>query len=323
MQRSVYAIGEALIDFIPGEKGVGLLDVETFYKRAGGAPANVASVVAKLGGRSFFVGQVGADAFGAFLERELVKVGVNTQYLYKTTKANTALAFVSLKADGDRDFSFYRNPSADLLLEPEQVLPIEVTAGDVLHFCSVDLVDYPVKQAHRALIEKFKRHGGIVSFDVNLRLNLWESEEACIQTVREFLPVADVLKFSEEEVLLVSGKTNYAEGVQWLLDETNALLIITKGGAGADIHQAGEVLQIAGHKVEVVDTTGAGDAFIGSFLYALTKVEEGLSQLTLAQINDMLSYSNAVAALVTAKSGAIEAIPTKEEVVALLNTHKS
>lgn len=319
MANKVYAIGEALIDFIPGEKGVALQAVETFYKRAGGAPANVASVVAKLGGASYFVGQVGQDAFGDFLEEELRHVGVDTTYVFRTTEAKTALAFVSLKEDGDRDFSFYRHPSADMLLTAQQVETIPVEKGDILHFCSVDLVDFPVKKAHIALIEAFKRAKGVVSFDVNLRLNLWESAQECVQTVKEFIPYADILKFSEEEVVFVSGKETLEEGIDWLLAQSDALVIVTKGGDGADIYWHDQLVNVPGHRVDVVDTTGAGDAFIGSFLYSLSQLEGSVEQLSIREIQLMIAYSNAVAALVTTKSGAIDSIPTHEAVHALLN----
>ncbi len=179
---TVFTIGEALIDFIPAEKGVGLNEVESFSKAAGGAPANVACVVAKLGKQSVFIGKLGADAFGDFLVETLVKTGVDTSRILRTSEANTALAFVSLKADGNRDFSFYRNPSADMLLKEEEIGEGWFMKGDILHFCSVDLIEAPVKYAHLKAIELARQVGARISFDPNVRLPLWHDPEACRRT---------------------------------------------------------------------------------------------------------------------------------------------
>ena len=201
----VFAIGEALIDFIPGEKGVALKEVSTFHKQLGGAPANVACAIAKLGGKSAFIGKLAADPFGEFIATSLQQVGVDTSYISWTDQAKTMLAFVSLKIDGDRDFSFYRNPSADLLLAEEEIRTDWFTRGDVLHFCSVSLIEASVKYAHKKAITSIKERGGIISFDPNVRLPLWEKSEECRQTILQFIPMSDIIKISEEELPFITG----------------------------------------------------------------------------------------------------------------------
>lgn len=188
--RKLYTIGELLIDFTPTEQSDSLCSVEQFTKNAGGAPANVAAVCAKLGHPAALLSQVGKDAFGDFLIDTVKQAGVNIQYIAQTTEGETSLAFVSLSADGDRDFLFYRRNAADLLYQPEQLPANLLTAKDILHFCSVNLVDSPMKQAHEAIIEQAHQTGCLVSFDPNVRLPLWQDAELCRQTILNFIPRA-------------------------------------------------------------------------------------------------------------------------------------
>lgn len=160
--RRLFAIGEALIDFMPTVTDTALKDVEQFSRQVGGAPCNVACTVQKLGAQAEMITQLGNDAFGDIIVETLNQIGVGTDYIKRTDEANTALAFVSLKADGQRDFSFYRKPSADMLYEAQNIEDLDVGKGDVLHFCSVDLVDSPMKQAHLAMVEKFNQHQGTI-----------------------------------------------------------------------------------------------------------------------------------------------------------------
>ena len=171
-----------------------LKNVVGFKKEAGGAPANVACAVTKLGGSSAFIGKLGMDAFGDFLVDTLNEVGVDTQHVLRTTEANTALAFVSLKADGDRDFSFYRNPSADMLLTEDEIDGDWFAKRDILHYCSVDLIEAPVKYAHLKAIHAMKAAGGLISFDPNVRLPLWANHEQCRQTILQFIPLSHLVK---------------------------------------------------------------------------------------------------------------------------------
>ncbi|GAA0107855.1 MULTISPECIES: PfkB family carbohydrate kinase [Clostridium] len=176
--KKMISIGEALIDFIPHEKGVALRDVNNFLRVAGGSPLNVAAAVAKLGGKSQMITNLGMDEFGDHILEEVKSLGVDISKVLRTKEANTALAFVSLKEDGERDFSFYRNPSADMLLNESEIDEDVFKDEGILHFCSVSLIDAPIKEAHRKAIEFAKKHNCLISFDPNVRLPLWESKEA-------------------------------------------------------------------------------------------------------------------------------------------------
>ncbi|MBK3494983.1 carbohydrate kinase [Viridibacillus sp. YIM B01967] len=175
--KTLFTIGEVLIDFIPHQKGVILKDVSLFERMAGGAPANVAATVAKLGGNAKMISQVGADAFGQFLVETLRMARVNTDLIKVTDEANTALAFVSLASNGERDFSFYRKPSADLLYKADYIEKAWFKSGDILHFCSVDLVESPMKEAHKTAITYAREKGAMISFDPNVRLPLWVTKQ--------------------------------------------------------------------------------------------------------------------------------------------------
>ena len=204
MKKAV-AIGELLIDFVPQQKGCALDEVQQFERVAGGAPANVATAVARLGSEAKMISQVGEDAFGTHILKVLRAANVDISSVFRTDRANTALAFVSLDAAGNREFSFYRNPSADLFLDEKQITPEMFENCAVLHFCSVDLVDYPVRGAHRRAIELAKQAGAFVSFDPNVRLPLWSSPADCQAAIRQFLPCADLVKLSDDEIEFVTG----------------------------------------------------------------------------------------------------------------------
>lgn len=204
MKKAV-AIGELLIDFVPQQKGCALDEVQQFERVAGGAPANVATAVARLGGEAKMISQVGEDAFGTHILKVLRASNVDISSVFRTNRANTALAFVSLDAAGNREFSFYRNPSADLFLDEKQITPEMFESCAVLHFCSVDLVDYPVRGAHRRAIELAKQAGAFISFDPNVRLPLWSSPADCQAAIRQFLPCADLVKLSDDEIEFVTG----------------------------------------------------------------------------------------------------------------------
>ena len=198
--KTLVAIGEALIDFAPQQAGRQIKDTESFMPKVGGAPANVCGAYAKLGGKAVMLTQLGADPFGDKIVEELAHSGIDTTYISRTEEANTSLAFVALLENGDREFTFFRKPGADMLYRPEQV-PEEVFADAyALHFCSVSLGDYPMKQAHKKAIEKASAAGVMISFDPNLRPQLWPDQAQLKAAVTEFLPCADILKLSDEEL---------------------------------------------------------------------------------------------------------------------------
>ncbi|MUG69420.1 MULTISPECIES: carbohydrate kinase family protein [Paenibacillus] len=314
----VYTIGEALIDFIPTEKGIGLKDVSGFERAAGGAPFNVACAVAKLGGSSSFIGKLGRDAFGDFLVETMSGIGVDVRHVLRTGEAKTGLAFVSLSSDGNRDFSFYRNPSADMLLAADEIGGIPFGNGDILHFCSVDLIEAPVKYAHLQAIEAVKAMGGIVSFDPNVRLPLWSSPEACRRTILAFLPKAHIVKISDEELAFVTGLEDEEQAIASLFTGDVRHVVYTKGAAGAVWYTADERVAVPGHSVTVADTTGAGDAFIGALLYQLHTRELPVNGLEPGVIHEMLAYANAAGAIATTRKGAVSSLPGNEDVLRML-----
>ncbi len=210
--KRLIAIGEALIDFIPDKSGCEFYEVTGFSPKLGGAPANVCGAFARLGGSARLITQLGSDPFGDKIMRELAECDIDTSCISRTDKANTALAFVSLAEDGNRTFSFYRKPSADMLLSPEQMKDEWFEDVFALHFCSVSLGDFPMKQAHYAAIEAARKHGGIISFDPNLRFQLWNGPDELKKTVLEFIPLSDILKISDEELEFITGESGYQKG---------------------------------------------------------------------------------------------------------------
>lgn len=314
----LFSIGEVLIDFIPMQKGKALKDVQSFKRAPGGAPANVAAAVAKFGEESSMITKLGMDAFSDFLIEELQKIGVKTDKIKRTNEANTGLAFVSLRDDGERDFSFYRNPSADLLLSEDEIEESWFVKGDILHFCSVDLVESPMKKAHEKAIGLVKENGGIISFDPNVRLPLWNSAEKCRQTILEFIPKAHIIKISDEELAFITGITNEKEAIENLFTGDVKAVIYTKGANGADLYTKNAKYESTGFKVEVQDTTGAGDAFIGGFLYKLLEKEvnhDNLIDVLNEHHQEILTFANASGAITTTGKGAISSLPTKEEIL--------
>lgn len=319
----LYAIGEVLIDFIPLQKGHPLKDVIAFERAAGGAPANVAAAVSKFGGKASMLTKLGADPFGDYLLEQLKAAGVNTEHVKRTKEANTGLAFVSLREDGERDFSFYRNPSADLLLSPNEVDPAIFSLNDILHFCSVDLVDSPMKQAHLKAIEVVKEKGGLVSFDPNVRLPLWDSAEKCKETIQNFIPTAHIVKISDEELEFVTGISDMDEAIASLFQGDVKVVIYTRGKDGAELYISPDTKYVgSGFSVKVQDTTGAGDAFVGGFLYQLLEkraVQDNLTDIIHAYGQEILQFANASGAITTMGKGAIPALPSRAMIEDFIN----
>ena len=308
--NTLYAIGEMLIDFTAQEPGV-LELANTFRKNAGGAPANVAVCAARLGCPASVITKLGKDPFGNFLANTLASENVGTQYVFRTGKANTALAFVARDERGERSFSFYRNPSADMLLEEEEVRTIPFKEGDILHFGSVDLCDAPVRLAHVVAIERARAADALVSFDPNLRYNLWESAEELLSVVREFLPLADIVKVSDEELLDITGIEDEKEAVRSLMKGEVKLVFVTKGKGGAAAYTKDtEAWEPTDLNSPVVDTTGAGDSFIGTILSLI--LEKGI-ELSREDLSEMLKTANRAATIVVSREGAIPAMPTRAE----------
>ena len=309
-------IGEALIDFIPDTKGKRLKDVTSFRKVAGGAPANVAAAVCRLGGKAKMITQLGADAFGDYLMETMDACGIDTSDVTRTTQGDTALAFVSLTEDGNRDFKFYRRTSADLMLAPEMIKEDMLEGCGALHFCSVDLVESPMKEAHRRILEYAKHKGCVISFDPNLRQSLWNDDEALQKTVQEFIPYAHILKIADEELSFITGCDSMDEALSTLFVGNVTYIIYTMGKDGATVYtKDGRICHVEGNVVDVKDTTGAGDSFIGAFLYKLLAYgTKDFLRLSNTELSEFLTFANVYAAHTTTKEGAIDAMASWEEI---------
>jgi len=263
---TVIACGELLIDFVPTVTGVTLVEAPAFKKAAGGAPANVAVGLSRLGVSSAFMGKVGEDAFGHYLAQTLAENQVDISGLVFTSEARTALAFVSLKADGDRDFMFYRHPSADMLFRPEEVNAPLIRESRVFHFGSIGLISEPSRSATLQALEIAHSAGLLVTYDPNLRLNLWQNAVIARQGILSAWDKAQVIKISREELVFLSGHEDLQSGVSSLWHPGLSVLIVTDGKDGCwyfTKHFSGKV---AGFRVQAVDATGAGDAFVAGLL---------------------------------------------------------
>lgn len=310
------AIGEALIDFIPNKTGCSFDEVDAFSPKLGGAPANVCGAFTKLGGRSRLLTQLGDDPFGHKILHELDECGIDISCISLTDKANTALAFVSLGGDGNRTFSFYRKPSADMLYSPEKVRREYFDEAYVLHFCSVDLGDFPMREAHMAAVTEARKSGSIVSFDPNLRFQLWESREALRQTVTSFIPLADIIKISDEELGFITGESDIQKALPKLFTGSVKLIVYTCGSDGAYAFTKSCTAFSEGKKVKATDTTGAGDGFIGSFLWKLCSSGVTLDKLEFLsekELKAVLDFSNKFSAISVQSAGAISSYPTGKQ----------
>lgn len=309
----LFSIGEALIDMIPTRSGCEFSEVPSFMPRIGGAPANVCGAFARLGGQAALLTQLGNDPFGHMLADRLAGYGIDVSRVPFTDAANTALAFVSLGTDGSRTFSFYRNPSADLLYAAEQIDPDWFRDAFALHFCSVGLVESPMRGAHSAAIRAVQDAGALVSFDPNLRFPLWPDREALRRTVWEFLPQADILKISDEELEFLTGTADIRAALPALFTGRVQLILYTCGSAGAYAFTRATEGFAPCTPVRAVDTTGAGDGFIGSFLWQLHRAgmtAASLPGLSAETLTEVLRLSNAFCGVSVQAHGAIDSYPT-------------
>ena len=307
--RILFSIGEALIDMIPSRVGCSFDEVPAFSPRVGGAPANVCAAVARLGGRSALLSQLGDDPFGHKIARVLAGCGVELSHLEFTGKASTALAFVSLAENGERTFSFCRKPSADLLYAPEQIDPGWFSQAFALHFCSVSLVDSPMRYAHLAAITAAREAGAILSFDPNLRFPLWPDREQLRQTVWQFLPLTHILKLSDEELPFLTDTEDIEAALPALFTGDVQLVLYTCGSKGARAYTRTASARARSPKVTAVDTTGAGDGFIGSFLWQLQRdgvTAAELPKLSRKRLTEYLAFSNRFCAISVQHHGAID-----------------
>ena len=318
MDKKAICLGELLIDFVSTLNGVTLRDAPGFEKAPGGAPANVAVGLSKLGIETYFIGKIGKDAFGDFLRMTLDKYGVKTNYLTTTTKAKTTLAFVSLTEEGERDFVFYRDPGADMLLDQSDIIDLIFSGSGVFHFGSITMTHEPSNSATFKAIQLARKYGYLVSFDPNLRPALWKTLDEAREKMRLGMELSDVVKLNEEEAMFIAETNTIEEAIQYLQRSYNlALVIITLGKEGSILIHQEKSLRVEGFPVHAVDTTGAGDGFVAGLISSLYMFWNDLRERKSIP-DDTLRYAgrraNAVGALTTLKKGAIPALPTQEEV---------
>ena len=283
----------------------------------GGAPCNVLALLNKMGKKTAFIGKVGKDQCGALLRDTITEAGIDASNLMVDENVNTTLAFVHTFPDGDREFSFYRNPGADMMLTADEVNPEVVKDTKVFHFGTLSMTHEGVREATKKAVETAKANGCLVSFDPNLRPPLWSSLDLAKEQMEYGFGKCDILKISDNEIQFVSGKEDYDEGIAYLQETYNIpLILLTMGKDGSRAYYKDMRVERPGFSVKAIETTGAGDTFCGSSLNYL--VDHDFENLTEEQLGEMLTFANAAAALVTTKKGAIKAMPVKEEVLELI-----
>lgn len=307
----VIALGELLIDFI--NNGVSEQGNNTFEACPGGAICNVLAMLAKLGKSCAFIGKVGDDIFGRRLKAEIEALSINTENLKMDKDVRTTLAFVENDETGDRSFSFYRNPGADIMLTADEVNEEEIKLAKVFHLGTLSMTHEPVRSATKKALEIAKENGCIISFDPNLREMLWDSEAEAKEAFDYGMKYCDILKISDNELVWLTGESDYETGIEKLKKEYNIPLILFSMGRDGSRAYYGDTVAEASAFIQesTVDTTGAGDTFMGCCINHI--LENGFDKLS-----EMLRFANATASIVTTRKGALKAMPTKVEIISLL-----
>jgi fructokinase len=308
----VVGIGELLIDFTPeGKSDTGN---PMFVQNAGGATANVIACVSKLGGKSAFIGEVGNDVFGNYLKKVLEDNGIDNSGVKFCKSVNTTLAFVSLDEHGDRNFSFYRRPGADIMLEPEDVDFNLIDKAKIFHFGSLSMTDEPSKSATKAALKYAVDAGKIISYDPNYRKPLWNRENEAIEGMKYGLQFADIIKISEDELEMLTGEKSIETGAKELLNMGIKIVAVTMGSKGCYFRCQDGNKYMNTYDTNVVDTTGSGDAFMGAMLYSISTLNIPLEKITAKQLEKIVDFSNACGALCASYQGGIPSMPTIEAI---------
>ncbi|MGX5009831.1 aminoimidazole riboside kinase [Enterobacter asburiae] len=294
--KKIWVLGDAVVDLLPDGEG-------RLLQCPGGAPANVAVGIARLGGQSAFIGRVGDDPFGRFMAKTLANERVDVKYMRLDPTHRTSTVVVALDDHGERSFTFMVRPSADLFLEPAD-LPT-FSAGEWLHVCSIALSAEPSRSATFQAMDAIRKAGGYVSFDPNIRPDLWPDENALRRCLQQALQSADVVKLSVEELTFLTGDADVQDGLNALMQRCPArLVLVTQGKEGVIAWHQGEVKHYPATPVQCVDTTGAGDAFVAGLLYGLAAGHELVPVIALAQ---------RCGALATTAKGAMTALPWQHD----------
>lgn len=309
----VVSMGEILIDFT--FQGFNSDGQRLFAQNAGGAPANVLVSIQKLGGKTAFLGKIGDDMHGLFLKKTLDSEKINTEGLIIDKKYFTTLAFVSLSNSGERSFSFARKSGADTKLSKYEINTNLLKQAKVFHIGSLSLTDEPARTATLFAINFAKQNGAIISYDPNYRASLWKNEKIAKKHMRSLIPLVDIMKISDEETELLTGKSDIKKSAKVLYDKGVKVVVVTLGAKGAYVFNKDGGEFVKPFKCKVVDTTGAGDSFWGGFLHKLTKCGKNPEELSLSDLTDFAKFGNAVASLCVEKNGAIPAMPCLDDVL--------
>ena len=315
-QYDVIALGELLIDFT--QNGMSSQGNPLFEANPGGAPCNVLAMLSKLGHQTAFIGKVGDDFFGRQLKDAIEEVGIDASGLCMDREIHTTLAMVHTKPDGDRDFSFYRNPGADMMLCVDEVNPELINNTRIFHFGTLSMTHEGVRRATKKAIAAAKAAGKLISFDPNLRPPLWNTLDEAKEQVLYGLSMCDILKISDNEIQWLTGLEDYSEGVAWILERFSiGLILVSMGKEGSRAYYKGMMVEAKPFiQKGTIETTGAGDTFMGCVLHVIC--EQGLAQLSKEQLLEMLTFANAAASIVTTRKGALRVMPTKQEILALI-----
>ncbi len=309
----VIALGELLIDFT--SSGISAQGNPLFEANPGGAPCNVLAMLNKMGHKTAFIGKVGEDIFGTRLKKTLEEIDIDTTNLMMDKDIRTTLAFVQNDESGDRSFSFYRNPGADMMLRAEEVDEEMIKASNIFHFGTLSMTHDTVREATRKALDVAKENGLIISFDPNLRESLWDTLENAKKQVEYGLNYCDVLKISDNEIQWFTGEEDYDKGIQILKDTYKIpLILLSLGKDGSRAYYGDKRVEVPAFiREDTVETTGAGDTFFGSCLHFI--LENGLDNLQETDLKEMLTFANAAASIITTRKGALMVMPSKEEVL--------
>ena len=315
----VVALGELLIDFT--ENGKSEQGNPLFEANPGGAPCNLLAMLSKLGDSTAFIGKVGNDSFGKQLKNTLEEVGIDATHLYMDEEVHTTLALVHTLADGDRDFSFYRNPGADMMLTEEEIPEELIQNSKIFHFGTLSMTHEGVRRATKKALDIAKKAGCMISFDPNLRPPLWDSLETAKEQVLYGLAYCDVLKISDNEIQWLTGEEDYTDGVNWILERFQIpLILVSMGKEGSRAYYKGSMVEVAPFlQKNTIETTGAGDTFGGCVLHYIC--QKGLENLTKENLEEMLRFANAAAALITTRKGALRVMPSQDEIARVLESN--
>ena len=311
-QYDVVALGELLIDLT--ENGTSGQGNPVYEANPGGAPCNVLSMLNRLGHQTAFLGKVGNDIFGRQLRSTVESAGINVEGLLTDEDVRTTLAFVETKPDGDRDFFFYRNPGADMMLREEEVRDDIIADAKIFHFGTLSMTNEPVRSATKHAIAVAKENGALISFDPNIREPLWKDMEEAKEQTAYGLSVCDILKISDNEIQWFSGKEDYTEGIRMLQQTYQIpLILLSMGRDGSRAYYKNMIVEIPAFlQKNTIETTGAGDTFGACCLHYI--LQYGLMELTEQQLKDMLTFANAAASIITTRKGALRVMPSLEEI---------